>query len=201
MRTIRRTRAFRRDYRREKRGRYRRALDEDSQRIFGLLVNNATITEQYQEHQFLRECPDVYAGGEAQRKRFVEAVLCIPRSGAQWRRLPAGYGKWNTVCKRFARWRDRDVWGRMHQHFMEEPDMEYLSIDSTVVRARQCAAGAPGKGGAIIAGSGQKPRGMQRQGSRERGRTGQSAEIHAARGKSATSLRLRCCSPGTRASM
>ena len=51
MRTIRRTRAFRRDYRREKRGQYRRTLDEDLQRIFELLVNDATIPEQYQDHQ------------------------------------------------------------------------------------------------------------------------------------------------------
>ena len=51
MRTIRRTRAFRRDYRREKRGQYRRTLDEDLQSILELLVNDATIPEQYQDHQ------------------------------------------------------------------------------------------------------------------------------------------------------
>lgn len=51
MRTIRRTRAFRRDYRREKRGQYRRTLDEDLRRILELLVNDATIPEQYQDHQ------------------------------------------------------------------------------------------------------------------------------------------------------
>ena len=47
--------------------------------------------------------------------------------------------------KRFARWADRGIWELLHQHFADDPDMEYLIIDSTVVRAHPCAAGAPQK--------------------------------------------------------
>ena len=47
--------------------------------------------------QFLKDCPDVYVGDPEQCKRFVEGALWINRSGAQWRLLPAQYGKWNTV--------------------------------------------------------------------------------------------------------
>ncbi len=101
--------------------------------------------------QFLRDCPDVYVGDAAECQRFVEGVLWMDRSGAQWRLLPAEYGNWNTIYKRFARWCDRGVWERMHQHFSTEPDLEYLVIDSTVVRAHQCAGGAPAKRGAISA--------------------------------------------------
>jgi len=43
---------------------------------------------------------------------------------------------------RFARWCDNGIWELVHQHFADEPDMECLTLDSTVVRAHPCAAGA-----------------------------------------------------------
>ncbi len=50
MRTIRRTRSFKRDFRREKRGRYRQTLDKDLELIVVLLVNDEVIPEHYQDH-------------------------------------------------------------------------------------------------------------------------------------------------------
>jgi transposase len=98
--------------------------------------------------QFLRSCPDLYVGAEGDGRRFVEAILWMAGSGAQWRLLPPDYGNWNSVYRRFAPWCDKGIWERMHQHFADDPAMEYLIIDSTIVRAHPGAAGAPKKGAA-----------------------------------------------------
>jgi putative transposase len=78
-------------------------------------------------------------------RRFVEAVLWLCRTGAPWRDLPAEFGNWNTVWKRFSRWAKRGVWSRTLEQMSEDPDLERVIIDATIARAHQHSAG--GKGG------------------------------------------------------
>jgi transposase len=91
---------------------------------------------------FLRSCPDVYVGNAAQCRRFVEGCFWMLRTGAQWRELPERYGNWDSVYQRYARWSEKGIWERMHAYFAQDPDLEHLILDSTVVRAHPCAAGA-----------------------------------------------------------
>ena len=86
-------------------------------------------------YRFLLSCPNIYVGNEATTRRFVEAVLWVTRSGAQWRLLPDTYGKWNTRYKQFARWCDKDVLTQMHHHFASASRL-LLTVPSPVCGGR-----------------------------------------------------------------
>jgi transposase len=93
-------------------------------------------------YDFLDSCDGIYTKNEKTVKNFVEAVLYITRSGVQWRLLPAEYGNWNTVYRRFAEWSEKGVWKAMFLHFSSDKDLEYIMIDATVIKAHACSAGA-----------------------------------------------------------
>lgn len=75
---------------------------------------------------------------------FVEALLWLVRTGVPWRDLPASFGLWNTVFRRFRRWAKNGVFERIFKELSGDPDFEYAMIDGTIVRVHQHGTGAKG---------------------------------------------------------
>ena len=72
---------------------------------------------------------------------FINADLWIGKTGAPWRDLPERFSNWNSVWRRFDRWAAKGVWERVYRA-LQDADVEWLLLDSTVIRAHQHAAGA-----------------------------------------------------------
>lgn len=81
-------------------------------------------------------------GGDG--RMFLEAVLWIARTGSPWRDLPPVFGKWNTVFKRYRDWVRADVFKKIFDAASDDPDMEYVMIDATIVKVHRHGQGAKG---------------------------------------------------------
>lgn len=72
-------------------------------------------------------------------------MLWIARTGSPWRGLPASFGRWNTLFKRFGGWVKANVFNRMFDAVPDEPDMEYAMVDATIVHVHRHGQGAKGE--------------------------------------------------------
>jgi putative transposase len=48
------------------------------------------------------------------RRRIMDAIMYVVRSGCQWRLLPRDFPNWSTVYGIFRRWRLAGVWQKIH---------------------------------------------------------------------------------------
>ena len=71
---------------------------------------------------------------------FVDAILFIAKTGVPWRDLPARFGKWNSVWRRFDRWCELGVWQMLAEQ-LGEPDLVELQLDSTSVKVHVAGVG------------------------------------------------------------
>jgi putative transposase len=54
------------------------------------------------------------------RRRVINAILYVSRTGCQWRMLPANFPNWNTVYGVFWRWRNEGVWESVNDALREK---------------------------------------------------------------------------------
>ena len=80
---------------------------------------------------------------------FLNALLYAIENGCKWRKMPANYGKWNSIYQRARRWSRSGVMGRVFIALQREQiikiRIERISLDSTSIKVHPDAHGASKK--------------------------------------------------------
>ena len=81
------------------------------------------------------------------KRQLIDGIRWRTRVGAPWRDVPAWYGHWRTVYGLFRRWQLDGTWARILAGLQGQAEASGLidwdvSVDSTIARAHQHAAGA-----------------------------------------------------------
>jgi len=112
-------------------------------------MNRQTLTDAQWERLEPLLPPQKPATGRPAKdhRTVVEGILWQLATRTPWRDLPERYGPWQTCYDRFSRWRRDGTWDRLLADAQTKSDavgeVEWLvSVDSTIARAHQHAAGA-----------------------------------------------------------
>jgi transposase len=81
------------------------------------------------------------------KRQIIDGIRWRVRTGAPWRDVPAGYPPWQTLYRWFRLWQRDGTWARILSVLQARADAAGLigwtvSVDSTISRAHQHAAGA-----------------------------------------------------------
>ncbi|WP_420831550.1 IS5 family transposase [Amycolatopsis lexingtonensis] len=85
------------------------------------------------------------------KRQLIDAIRWRVRAGAPWRDIPAGYGSWAAAYGLFRRWQRDGTWRRILTALQALAEAAGrivwdVSVDSTITRAHQHAAGARKRG-------------------------------------------------------
>lgn len=88
-----------------------------------------------------------HSGRRPKDHRLVlDGIFWLARTGAQWRDLHEHFGKWSSVYRQFRRWTLAGLWELLLEALNETEGVgeSVQMIDSAIIRAHHCAAGAKG---------------------------------------------------------
>lgn len=75
-------------------------------------------------------------------RQTVEGIYYRMRVGCPWRDLPTEFGNWNAIYKRFNAWSLQEKLMATFQALAVQPDLEWVFIDGSIMKAHQHSAGA-----------------------------------------------------------
>lgn len=76
------------------------------------------------------------------RRRVLNGILYLLKTGCQWRMLPWEFGKWNTIYRYFKRWSREGVWAKVMEVLRQlerrrvgrQPEPSAGSVDSQSIK-------------------------------------------------------------------
>ena len=132
-----------------------RSFSDQAERISGDLVDTIAVTRRFDlsDAQWARLeplLPKPMKPGRPSafsKRQLIDGIRWRVRVGAPWRDVPACYGSWQAVYALFRRWQRAGVWAQIVTGLQARADAAGLitwdvSVDSTIARAHQHAAGA-----------------------------------------------------------
>jgi transposase len=60
----------------------------------------------------------------AEKRRVLEGILWVLKTGARWRDLPKEYPSASTCWRRLRQWEEQDVWLKIWRQFLSELDQQ-----------------------------------------------------------------------------
>ena len=88
----------------------------------------------------------------ADRRKVLDGIFWVLRTGAPWRDAPEEFGPWNTLWDLFDKWNTSGIFDEILRRLraasvdMGAIDEQLWCIDGSVVRAARCAGGGGKKG-------------------------------------------------------